>query len=63
MEDLGTYPVAGEKFVLKSSIWKIIRQKGGFALRKKIGEKEMGNKKQREGRKKGVFSAQQTFGR
>lgn len=65
MEDLGIYPVAGEKkeFVLKSSIWKITRQKGGFALREKMGEKEMGKKEQREGRKKGVFPAQRIFGR
>lgn len=64
MEDLDIYPVAGEKLlVLKSLSWKITRQKGGFAMREEMGEKEMGKKEQKEGRKKRVFSARRMSGR
>lgn len=45
-------------FVLKSSIWKITRQKGGFALKEDGREGVEVEKEKREGRKKGVFSAQ-----
>lgn len=65
-QEPGIYPVTGEKkgrgtpwaFVLKSSIWKMTRQKGGFAL-KEDGREGVGvEKERREGRKEGVFSAQ-----
>lgn len=57
-QEPGIYPVTGEKkgrgtpwaFVLKSSIWKITRQKGGFALKEdgsEGGEGEEGRKEER----------------